>query len=224
MEKIEKLRNTLEHIVENHAPACLACSFGAEDMVLIDMVARHDIGISVFTLDTGRLHEETYRLMQEAKARYGIEIAVYFPKADAVEAYARQNGPNAFYDSVELRKSCCHIRKVEPLQRALEDKGAWITGMRRQQSPTRIDLLEAEYDEQNRLYKYNPLLEWSEKEIWNYVRMRGVPYNALHDKGFPSIGCAPCTRAIAKGEDIRAGRWWWEDTSSKECGLHRKKA
>lgn len=224
MEKIEKLRSTLENIASNHAPACLACSFGLEDMVLIDMISRHDIAISIFTLDTGRLHDETYRLMQQVKDRYGLDMAVYFPGADAVEAYAGKYGPNAFYDSVELRKSCCHIRKVEPLKRALEGKGAWITGMRRQQSPTRTDLLEGEYDEENRLYKYNPLLEWSEVETWNYVRMQNVPYNELHDRGFPSIGCSPCTRAISQGEDIRAGRWWWEDTSSRECGLHRKKA
>lgn len=224
MEKIEKLRSTLEKIASTHAPACLASSFGLEDMVLIDMISRHDIAVSVFTLDTGRLPEETYKLMQQAKERYRIDMAVYFPRSEGVEAYAEKNGPNAFYDSVELRKSCCGIRKVEPLKRALEGKGAWITGMRRQQSPTRTDLPESEFDEENGLYKYNPLLEWTETEIWNYIRMQNVPYNALHDKGYPSIGCAPCTRAIAKGEDIRAGRWWWEDTSSKECGLHRKKA
>ncbi len=224
MEKIEKLRNSLETIAANHAPACLACSFGVEDMVLIDMISRHNIAISVFTLDTGRLPDETYSLMQETKSRYGIEISVYFPESKAVEAYSEQNGPNAFYDSVDLRKSCCQIRKVEPLKRALQHKRAWITGLRSQQSPTRVDMRDAEYDEHNGLHKFNPLLAWSEKEIWNYVRMQNVPYNALHDKGFPSIGCAPCTRAVAKGEDIRAGRWWWEDVSSKECGLHRKKA
>ncbi|HQT26374.1 MAG TPA: phosphoadenylyl-sulfate reductase, partial [Burkholderiales bacterium] len=174
--------------------------------------------------DTGRLPEETYRLMQQTKERYGLEISVYFPKSDDLEIFARKNGPNGFYDSIEIRKSCCHIRKVEPLKRALIGRNAWITGMRRQQSPTRSDLREVEYDEENGLYKYNPLLEWSEKEIWSYARMRNVPYNELHDKGFPSIGCSPCTRAVAKGEDIRAGRWWWEDSSNRECGLHRKKA
>ncbi len=218
----EKLRSTLERIAKHHAPACLASSFGLEDMVLIDMIARHGIAISVFTLDTGRLPEETYQLMQ--KVFGDTKIDVYFPNQDAVAEYVGENGPNAFYDSVELRKACCRIRKVEPLRRALAGKGAWITGIRRQQSPTRGDLVEAAYDEENGLHKFNPLLEWSEKEIWNYIRAHDVPYNALHDKGYPSIGCAPCTRAITKGEDIRAGRWWWEDTSAKECGLHLKKA
>lgn len=222
MEKIEKLRQTLEAISSSHAPACLACSFGVEDMVLIDMIARHKIGISAFTLDTGRLHDETYELMQLAKARYELEIAVYFPNSDDIERLSRKSGPNGFYDSVEIRKSCCRIRKVEPLKRALVGKNAWITGLRRQQSTTRSDLRAAEYDGENGLYKYNPLFEWSEEEIWNYIRMHGVPYNRLHDSGFPSIGCSPCTRAIAKGEDIRAGRWWWEDASNRECGIHRK--
>ncbi len=224
MEKIEALRNALENIAASHAPACLASSFGVEDMVLIDMIARHGIPVSIFTLDTGRLPEETYQLMQKTRQRYGLKIDVYFPKADSIEAYAERNGPNAFYDSVELRKTCCRIRKVEPLSRALKGKGAWITGMRRQQSPTRSDLADAVYDEDNGLHKYSPLLEWSETEVWNYIRMQNVPYNDLHDRGYPSIGCAPCTRAITRGEDIRAGRWWWEDASGRECGLHRKKA
>ena len=224
MEKIEKLRSTLESIARDHAPACLASSFGVEDMVLIDVIAKHGIGISVFTLETGRLPEETYQLMQQTKDRYGLKMEAYFPQPEAIAEYVGANGPNGFYDSVELRKSCCSIRKVEPLKRALAGKGAWITGMRRQQSPTRGDLLEASFDEDNGMYKFNPLLEWSEKEVWNYIRLQNVPYNALHDKSYPSIGCAPCTRAIAKGEDIRAGRWWWEDPLAKECGLHRKKA
>ncbi len=224
MEKIEKLRIDLEFIANNHAKACLASSFSLEDMVLIDMIARHGIPVSVFTIDTGRLPEETYSLMQKTKEQFRIDISVYFPKAQAVEAYLEANGPNAFYDSVELRRSCCEIRKVEPLSRALEGHGSWITGMRRQQSQTRTGLNASEFDAGNGLYKFNPLLEWTEAEIWNYIQLQGVPYNALHDRGYPSIGCSPCTRAITKGEDIRAGRWWWEDTSSKECGLHRKKA
>ncbi len=224
MEKVEKLRADLEQIAKNHGRAALASSFGMEDMVLIDMIARHDLDIEVFTLDTGRLPEETYALMQETKRRYGLSIEVYFPKAEAVSAYVGENGPNAFYDSVELRKGCCQVRKVEPLKRALAGCGSWITGMRRQQSPTRSDLEAAAFDGDNGLMKFNPLLEWTEKEVWNYIRMFNVPYNALHDRSYPSIGCAPCTRAIAKGEDIRAGRWWWEDALAKECGLHRKKA
>ncbi len=224
MEKVEKLRADLEQIAQNHGRAALASSFGVEDMVLIDMIARHDLDIEVFTLDTGRLPEETYALMQETKRRYDLNIEVYFPKAEAVSAYVEENGPNAFYDSVELRKGCCHVRKVEPLKRALSGRGSWITGMRRQQSPTRSDLEAGAFDADNGLMKFNPLLEWTEKEVWNYIRMFNVPYNALHDRGYPSIGCGPCTRAIAKGEDIRAGRWWWEDALAKECGLHRKKA
>lgn len=224
MERVEKLRSDLEFISGNHGRAALASSFGAEDMVLLDLIARHGLDIDVFTLDTGRLPEETHRLIQEARIRYGLKIQVYFPDAEALAGYVDVFGPNAFYDSVELRKGCCHVRKVEPLARALKGKGAWITGMRRQQSPTRLDLQPATFDAENGLMKFNPLLEWTEKDVWHYIRMFEVPYNALHDRGYPSIGCAPCTRAIAKGEDIRAGRWWWEDPEAKECGLHRRKA
>ena len=224
MDKIEKLRSDLEYIATHYGDACLASSFGLEDMVLIDMIARHDIPVSVFTLDTGRLPEETYALMQKTRDRYALHISVYFPREDAVSAYLEANGPNAFYESIELRQSCCAIRKIEPLSRALRGKGAWITGIRRQQSPSRSDLQASEYDKDNGLHKFNPLIEWREAEVRQYISMHGVPYNELHDRGFPSIGCAPCTRAIAVGEDIRAGRWWWENAATKECGLHRKKA
>lgn len=160
--------------------------------------------------------------MDKIAKRYDIAIQVYFPQAAAVENYVGLYGPNAFYDSVSQRKECCRIRKIEPLSRALSGKRAWITGLHREQAPTRLDLLESEFDSDNGLQKFSPLLDWSESEVWAYIRQFHVPYNKLHDKGYPSIGCAPCTRAIAAGQDIRSGRWWWEDPETKECGLHRQ--
>ena len=203
------------------SPVVLACSFGAEDMVLIDMVARLGLPIEVFSLDTGRLPEETYALMQTVRERYpSVPVQYYYPQGEALAAWVGQNGINAFYQSVELRKACCRIRKIEPLQRALAGKQGWITGLRREQSQTRQELLAESFDADNGLMKFNPLLEWSEAEVWAYVEAFGVPVNALHARHYPSIGCAPCTRAITVGEDIRAGRWWWENPESKECGLH----
>ncbi len=200
-----------------------ANSFGAEDMVLTDMIQKGGTGIEIFSLDTGRLPVETYNLMGETEKHYNIKLKVYFPKLEAVEGYVQTHGINAFYDSVELRKACCHMRKVEPLQRALSGKKAWITGMRAAQAVTRASLPVREFDEGNKLEKFNPLSSWTEQEVWAYIRMHGVPYNKLHDQFYPSIGCAPCTRAVAMGEDIRAGRWWWENPETKECGLHVKK-
>lgn len=199
-----------------------ANSFGAEDMVLTDLILAERLPIEIFSLDTGRLPAETYTLMGEVEKRYGAKLKVFFPDAGAVEAYVRSEGINAFYESVELRKRCCGIRKVEPLKRALTGKLAWITGMRAAQSATRVDLPVRQFDEGNGLEKYNPLSDWSEQEVWAYIRIHGLPYNALHDQFYPSIGCAPCTRPIAVGEDVRAGRWWWEDPANKECGLHKK--
>jgi len=218
--KIAEVRTLLDSVQKDYSPATFANSFGAEDMVLTDLIARHYPGIEMFTLDTGRLPEETYTLMKEVADRYGIRVPVYFPEPAAVEAYVAQNGPNAFYESVDLRKRCCHIRKVEPLKRALSGKRAWITGLRRDQAPTRKNLTESEFDAENGLQKFSPLLDWSESDVWAYLKQFDVPYNALHDKGYTSIGCAPCTRAITRGEDVRAGRWWWEDPAVKECGLH----
>lgn len=216
----------LQRIEREFAPATLASSLGAEDMVLTDLVARHAPAISVFVLDTGRLHPETYDLLAKVQETYGskIRLRVFYPQADLIQQYVEQNGINAFYRSVELRKACCGIRKVEPLGRALAGHQAWITGMRRQQSSLRTSLSVEEYDADHNLRKFNPLADWTEEEVWQYLRGHGVPYNALHDQHYPSIGCSPCTRAIAVGEDIRAGRWWWEDPSSKECGLHVKGA
>ena len=222
--KVEKARALLRRIADAYAPAVFASSLGAEDMVLTDLILGNKLDIEIFSLDTGRLPPETYDLIGEVQKHYGLLLKLYFPRHDLIEAYTRQNGINAFYESVELRKGCCHARKVEPLQRALAGKKAWITGMRTQQSTTRDDLLEQAFDASNGLEKFNPLADWSEKEVWAYIRLHKVPYNALHDKFYPSIGCAPCTRAITPGEDVRSGRWWWEAAESKECGLHVKKA
>lgn len=199
-----------------------ANSFGAEDMVLTDIILKNQLAIEIFSLDTGRLPVETYVLIAETEQRYHTKLDVFFPQAQTVEFYVKTNGINAFYESIELRKSCCHMRKVEPLQRALKGKSAWVTGMRAAQATTRSSLPVREFDEGNGLEKFNPLSDWSEQEVWAYIRMHNVPYNKLHDQFYPSIGCAPCTRAIAMGEDVRAGRWWWEDPTSKECGLHVK--
>ncbi|KAI5914156.1 phosphoadenylyl-sulfate reductase [Thauera sp. 2A1] len=197
-----------------------ANSFGAEDMVLTDLILQAKLPIEIFSLDTGRLPAETYSLIGEVEKRYGVKLKIYFPDAGAVEQFVRTHGINAFYDSVELRKGCCGVRKMEPLRRALAGKKAWITGLRAAQSVTRTAMATREFDEGNGLEKLNPLLDWSEAEVWAYIRLHEVPYNALHDQFYPSIGCAPCTRAIAVGEDVRAGRWWWEDPTTKECGLH----
>lgn len=213
----------LHAMIEEHGALTFANSFGAEDMVLSDLILAEGLPIEIFSLDTGRLPAETYTLMGEVEKRYTAKLKVFFPDATAVETYVRSEGINAFYDSVELRKRCCAIRKVEPLRRALAGKKAWITGMRAAQSATRTELPVRQFDEANGLEKYNPLSDWSEQDVWAYIRIHGVPYNALHDQFYPSIGCAPCTRAIAIGEDVRAGRWWWEDPTLKECGLHVKK-
>ena len=222
-QKIEATQALLRDIGQSYSPAAFANSFGAEDMVLTDLICKHAPNIEIFTLDTGRLPAETYTLMQETLQRYGQRIVPYFPEHQPVEQYLREHGPNGFYESVELRKRCCYIRKVEPLKRALQGKKAWITGLRREQAPTRTDLSAKEWDEGNGLQKFNPLIDWTHQDVWDYIHHYQVPYNALHDQHYPSIGCAPCTRAISVGEDIRAGRWWWENPESKECGLHVKK-
>jgi phosphoadenosine phosphosulfate reductase len=194
-------------------------SLGQEDQVLTDMIARGKINVQIFTLDTGRLFYETYELMDKTTARYRIPMDVYFPDAAEVEALVRLRGINGFYESVENRKACCAVRKVHPLARALEGAGVWVTGIRAEQSANRQRMAFAEWDEKRQLYKLNPLLHWSLDDVNNYISKYNVPCNTLHDKGFVSIGCGPCTRAIEPGEDARAGRWWWE-TSQKECGLH----
>ena len=225
--KAEAARAALVRAARDHAPAIFTTSFGAEDMVIFDLIAgsnddtaRTMKTIAIATLDTGRLPDETYQVWQQAGERYRRKVAAFFPAASAVEHYVRIHGINAFYDSVAERKECCRIRKVEPLERALAGKKAWITGLRRAQAISRGDLLLEAHDADHDLVKFSPLADWFEDDVWTYLRARDVPVNALHARGYPSIGCAPCTRAIAPGEHIRAGRWWWESVPGKECGLH----
>lgn len=220
--KVDAAIAVLKEIEQQYLPAILASSFGAEDMVLMDLICKHAPGIEIFTLDTGRLPKETYELMQQLTSHYDKKVQVFYPDTTDIEEFVTTNGPNAFYDSVELRKQCCGIRKVAPLKRALHGKKAWLTGMRRSQSVTRAELPVSEWDEDHGLQKFSPLTDWSNGDVWAYIKANDVPYNKLHDEGYASIGCAPCTRAIAMGEDIRAGRWWWEDPENKECGLHVK--
>ena len=200
-----------------------ATSLGEEDQVITDMIAKGAPQIGIFTLDTGRLHQETYDLWDKTQKRYDkVTFKIYFPDAKRVEEMVRSKGINLFYESVENRKLCCGIRKVEPLQRALKNVGAWITGLRRAQSVTRADAKAFEWDEANKKIKVNPLVDWNLDQVKEYIKKHNVDINPLHAKGFISIGCAPCTRAVKSGEDIRAGRWWWETPESKECGLHNR--
>lgn len=220
--RIELALALLQRVAVEYRPAAFASSLGAEDMVLTDMIAKHRFGIDMFTLDTGRLHAETLNLLPEIARRYCREVRVVSPDPAAVDDYVARHGPDAFFGSVELRKRCCEIRKVEPLGRALAGKRAWITGMRRGQSSSRAEIAVEETDHARGLKKINPLADWSDDEVWSYIRSFDVPFNPLHGRGYPSIGCAPCTRPVAAGEDPRAGRWWWEQSEKKECGLHRR--
>ncbi|MBS2026419.1 MAG: phosphoadenylyl-sulfate reductase [Deltaproteobacteria bacterium] len=206
------------------ARAVLASSFGAEDVALIDLASRVTPKLEVFTLDTGRLHPETYEVMQAIRERYGINLRVYAPERASVEKLESEQGLYSFRESLEQRKACCAIRKVEPLKRALAGREAWVTGLRREQSVTRagVEVIEID-DSQNGIWKLNPLAAWTEADVWNHIRQNRVPYHALHDVGFSSIGCAPCTRAVKPYEDARAGRWWWEQPEHKECGLHARR-
>ena len=222
-ERIDQVVALLQQAVREFSPVCFANSLGAEDMVLTDLIAKNQLDIEIFSLDTGRLPQETYDLMQEVSERYSKPLKVYFPRSESVETYVAQNGVNGFYGNIEARKSCCFVRKVEPLRRALQGKNAWVTGLRRDQAVTRGSMDYSAYDADQGLQKFNPLLDWSNKEVWAYIRHFDVPYNKLHDQFYPSLGCAPCTRSITPGEDIRAGRWWWEDPKFKECGLHASK-
>ena len=217
---IHATEQTLTRIAAEFSPAVFASSLAAEDMVLTDMILKAKLPIGIFSLETGRLHQETLAVLDKVKARYDHDITLYRPQPEAVTAYVEQNGLNAFYNSVEMRRECCRIRKVEPLGRALAGNKAWVTGQRRAQSTTRAELHVQEEDAAHGMTKFNPLADWSEDDVWAYIRANDVPYNALHDQGYPSIGCEPCTRAVQPGEDVRAGRWWWENPDSKECGLH----
>ena len=211
---------TLGRIALDFSPAVFASSLAVEDMVLTDMILRTGLPIGIFTLETGRLHAETLGMLDTIKDKYAYDVVRFRPDPDAVDAYVHSHGLNGFYDSVDLRKECCRIRKVDPLNRALAGNTAWVTGQRRAQSSTRTELAVQERDAAHGMTKFNPLADWSEADVWQYIRANDVPYNPLHDRGYPSIGCEPCTRAIELGEDIRAGRWWWENPDSKECGLH----
>ncbi len=211
----------LQYLVEQHpGKVVFTTSFGYEDQVITDLIFSNNLDIKVVTLDTGRLFPETYKVYRSTLEKYKKTIKVYFPPTEEVEKLLDEKGPFSFYESLENRKECCYIRKVIPLKRALKENEIWITGLRASQSDNRSDLMEFEFDEGNNIIKYNPLLSWSLDETINYVKEKHVPYNVLHDKGFVSIGCQPCTRAIQPGEDFRAGRWWWEQGSGKECGLH----
>lgn len=204
---------------EHPSQVVQATSLGAEDMVLTDLIARHRIGIAIGTLETGMLHEQTVALIPRIESHYGLSVEVYRPEAEAVIHFVKNHGERAMYESIDLRKGCCAIRKLEPLSRMLNGRTAWVTGLRREQSNNRGDVPFSEPDDKGRT-KFNPLADWSWNDVWHYIATNNVPYNPLHDQFMPSIGCAPCTRAIAVGEDFRAGRWWWEDEKAKECGLH----
>lgn len=228
-EQISELNNSLKTpdqvlkwTMENlHPKVALASSFGAEDMVLIDMLMKINDKARIFTLDTGRLNQETYNVMDEIKDKYNTNIEVMFPDTHEVEEMVRVNGMNLFYKSAENRKLCCGIRKVHPLNKMLTTLDGWITGLRSDQTENRSNTARLEIDEQhNGMIKVNPIIDWEWEQVWNYIKSNDIPYNKLHDQGYPSIGCEPCTRAIKPGEDLRAGRWWWERASDKECGLH----
>jgi phosphoadenosine phosphosulfate reductase len=204
-----------------HNTLVFSTSFGKEDQVITDLIHSAGGGIRIFTLDTGRLFAETYSVWTATLERYGLPISVMVPEQTALESYIGAHGPNAFYASTELRKECCRIRKVEPLKRALAGAEVWITGIRAAQSPNRQAMSKWEWDEGNKVFKFHPLMDWTDEDVDAYILSNNVPYNVLHDRGFPSIGCAPCTRAVRPGEDPRAGRWWWESNDKKECGLHQ---
>lgn len=222
MEKLEQSVAWLKEAEARHAPKIVfACSFGAEDVLLFDLIAKHAPSIRIVTLDTGRLPQATYDVMDACRDKYGLPIEVFFPDAGDVEQMVREKGLNLFYHSIENRKLCCEIRKIRPLKRALAGAEAWVTGVRREQAASRAAMLPVEDDEAFGIRKYNPLIEWTEKDVWNYIRSNEVPYNKLHDQFYPSIGCEPCTRSVTVGEDPRSGRWWWENEDAvAECGLH----
>jgi phosphoadenosine phosphosulfate reductase len=225
IDKIQQLSplEGLQYFANNYGNAAtFSTSFGIEDQVITHLIASNNLPISIFTLDTGRMFQETYSTWNTVKMKYDISINTFYPNATALENMVTSKGPNSFYESIENRKECCNIRKVEPLKRALNGKKIWITGIRAEQSNNRQLDTKIEWDKVHQLYKYHPLLDWTFDEVNNFVKENGVPVNPLHQKGFVSIGCAPCTRAIKEGEDFRAGRWWWEDDSKKECGLHSR--
>lgn len=221
-QKTQVLAQRLRHIASHYQRAKFASSLAVEDMLITDMIAKFAPEIQLFTLETGRLNPETLALIDEVQQRYPqLNLQCYQPDPQQAQAYDQQKGRYAFYDSVELRRECCFIRKIEPLNRALQNADAWLSGQRREQSVTRAELNFFERDENRGIDKYNPIFDWSEQEVWAYILSNQIPYNQLYQQGFPSIGCEPCTRPVKQQEDIRAGRWWWENKDSKECGLHK---
>jgi len=222
--KDRNLVERLRYLADNYLDKIVfSTSFGWEDQVISHLIFSNDIPIKVFTLDTGRLFNETYYVWTRTLEIYGKPIHAYYPNTEAVENLVSSKGPNSFYESVENRKECCFIRKIEPLKRALSGNEIWVTGIRAEQSENRQHMEHLEWDEGNRIIKFHPLFDWTLQQVKDFVKANNIVYNPLHDKGFVSIGCAPCTRAIKEGEDFRAGRWWWEDKSKKECGLHSSK-
>jgi phosphoadenosine phosphosulfate reductase len=218
--RFRELLDSLRGIASRYPDAVFASSLAAEDMVLTHAILDSSIPIGIFTLDTGRLHADTLGMLRTIETRYGRQLDVFRPEQAAIDQHVAAHGAFAFYESVDLRKACCQLRKVEPLTRALAGHGAWITGQRRDQAATRGELPEEEHDAVFGLHKFNPLAAWSLDEVWAAIDAFRIPYNPLHDQGYPSIGCEPCTRPVREGEDVRAGRWWWESADSKECGLH----
>ncbi|MBN3858964.1 phosphoadenylyl-sulfate reductase [Neisseriaceae bacterium PsAf] len=219
--KVKILRERLIDIARRYPNAKLASSLAVEDMLITDLIAKLKLPIIIFTLETRKLHTETLALIPKIKEVYDIDIELYTPNQEEADQYEKDFGKFAFYESVELRKKCCYIRKIEPLNRALSDTDAWLTGQRREQSVTREQLEFEEQDTTHHIAKFNPIFDWTEHEVWAYIQENQVPFNQPYLKGYPSIGCEPCTRPVRKGEDIRAGRWWWESKDSKECGLHQ---
>ncbi|HSY47112.1 MAG TPA: phosphoadenylyl-sulfate reductase [Steroidobacteraceae bacterium] len=218
--KAAAVRSLLGEAIERHGRLVYANSLGAEAMVLTDIICSHLPRIDMFSIDTGRLHEETYQLLERLQRRYRRSIRLVYPDAAALEQLVAAQGVNGFYASVAARLECCRVRKLEPFRRALAGYPAWVTGVRREQTAGRARGQAEEWDAAHGVYKLSPLLDWSEAQVWEYIRLHALPYNALHDRQYPSIGCAPCTRAIQPGESRRSGRWWWEQPESRECGLH----
>jgi phosphoadenosine phosphosulfate reductase len=226
-ERAEASVAQLRKAVAEFKNVCYANSLGSESIVLTDLIwgqpAAIEPAIEIFSIDTGRLYPETYDLIERVQQRYGRALRIYYPDAGKIEGWVGEHGINGFRDGLEQRRGCCGIRKVEPFRRAIAGRGAWVTGIRRGQSPSRALAAAVEWDPEYGLHKISPLLDWTEKEIWEYIRKKKLPYNSLHDSGFPSIGCAPCTRAVQPGDDERSGRWWWERSDSRECGLHPRR-
>jgi phosphoadenosine phosphosulfate reductase len=218
--KVEATVERLHAAVRDYGRVVYSNSLGAESMVLTDLIWTHAPQIEIFSIDTGRLHEETYQLLERLERRYQRRIRLYSPDSAAVEAYTNEHGINGFYNGLAERQACCHVRKIEPFRRAIKGAGAWVTGVRHEQSAQRAQAQPVEFDAPNGLYKISPILEWTNEDIWGYIRSHKLPYNPLHDRGYPSIGCSPCTRAVEPGADNRSGRWWWENSDTRECGLH----